>query len=28
MLDEWSRRVLNYGHPNEVVIFTTSANGE
>jgi len=28
MLDEWSRRVLNYGHPNEIVIFTTSANGE
>jgi len=27
MLDEWSRRILNYGHPNEIVIFTTSANG-
>ena len=28
MLDEWSRRILNYAHPNEIVIFTTSANGE
>ncbi len=21
MLDEWSRRLLNYGHPDELVIF-------
>ena len=27
MLDEWSRRILNYGHPNEIVIFTRSADG-
>ena len=28
MLDEWSRRILNYGHPNEIVIFTNSGTGE
>jgi cell division protein FtsB len=27
MLDEWSRRVLNYGEPNEIVIFTRSMGG-
>jgi cell division protein FtsB len=27
MLDEWSRRILNYGHPDEIVIFTKSADG-
>lgn len=28
MLDEWSRRILNYGYPNEIVIFTKSTDGE
>jgi cell division protein FtsB len=26
MLDEWSRRILNYGHPQEITIFPESAN--
>ena len=27
MLDEWSRRILNYGHPQEITIFPESMSG-
>ena len=26
MLDEWSRRILNYGHPQEITIFPESVS--